>query len=405
MKISKRQKFLLIVPLVFLPLALLAYWYLQKNPVQSTRGTSGINVNLPTVNQDKKDPRNKMSYYKKAESDSAKWEEMTKKDPYYDLNPKEVPHVAKSLDLRVEGPSSKLVAPDNTYTDPNEEMVHRKLDELEKILNTPDMPSEQVRPDPSIELPSTDIDQLELMMEQMTTPEAEDPELEQLNNMLETILDIQHPQRVQHRLEELSRENKGHVYAVSTGQKETPISVLDQGKTSPAAPGFFGLEPFPQEGTAQNTIPAVIHETQSLVTGSTIKLRLVRDIFIAGEQIPKGNFVFGTVNISGERLNIRIDGIRYRNSLFPVNLEAYSIDGNQGLHIPGAIARKVAKESSGQTVQGLGLGTFDNSLEAQAASAGVEATKNLLSRKAKLIKVTVKAGDQVLLKDMNQKNN
>lgn len=405
MKISKKQKILLIVPLVVIPLTLLVYWYLHGNPVQNNKGSSGINLNLPTVNHEKEDPRNKMSYYNKAESDSAKWKEMTKKDPYYDLNPKEVPQQKNSLDFKNERPPTKIVAPDNSYTDPNEEMVYRKLDELEKILNAPEVFPQQARTDPVIEFPSSDVERLELMMEQMTAPEGEDPELKQLNSMLETILDIQHPQRVQDRLEELSVKNKGQVYAVSTAQKETPISVLDRRNAAPEEPGFFGLEPFPGDDNSLNTIPAVIHETQSLVTGATIKLRLSQDIFIAGKKIPKGNFVFGTVNISGERLNIKIDGIQYKNSLFPVNLEAYSIDGNQGLHIPGSIARKVAKESSGQTVQGLGLTTFNNSLQAQAASAGVEATKNLLSRKAKLIKVTVKAGDRVLLKDMNQKNN
>ncbi len=118
----------------------------------------------------------------------------------------------------------------------------------------------------------------------------------------------------------------------------------------------------------------------------------------------KGHFVFGKVNISGERLDIAVDGIRHQNSLFPVELQVYSMDGIQGLHIPGAITRKVAKESAGQAVQGFGLTSFDTSLEAQAASAGIEATRSLLSKKAKRIKVTVKAGDRVLLKDKKQKN-
>jgi hypothetical protein len=40
----------------------------------------------------------------------------------------------------------------------------------------------------------------------------------------------------------------------------------------------------------------------------------------------------------------------------------------------------------------------------QAASAGIEAAKTLLSKKSKLIKVTVKAGYQVLLRDEQQKS-
>jgi hypothetical protein len=40
----------------------------------------------------------------------------------------------------------------------------------------------------------------------------------------------------------------------------------------------------------------------------------------------------------------------------------------------------------------------------QATSAGIEAAKTLFSKKVKLIKVTVKAGYQVLLYDEKQSN-
>jgi hypothetical protein len=41
-------------------------------------------------------------------------------------------------------------------------------------------------------------------------------------------------------------------------------------------------------------------------------------------------------------------------------------------------------------------------LGAQAASAGIDAAKGLIRKKAKLVKVTVKAGYRVLLKDEKQ---
>jgi hypothetical protein len=41
------------------------------------------------------------------------------------------------------------------------------------------------------------------------------------------------------------------------------------------------------------------------------------------------------------------------------------------------------------------------SIGVQAASAGISAAKNLLSKKVRLIKVTVKAGYRVLLWDKN----
>jgi hypothetical protein len=46
--------------------------------------------------------------------------------------------------------------------------------------------------------------------------------------------------------------------------------------------------------------------------------------------------------------------------------------------------------------------SLDPSVGAQAMSAGIEATKTLLSRKVKLIKVMVKAGYKIYLKDDNR---
>jgi hypothetical protein len=54
-------------------------------------------------------------------------------------------------------------------------------------------------------------------------------------------------------------------------------------------------------------------------------------------------------------------------------------------------------------MQTIGLTSLDPSWGAQAASAGIEAAKTLFSKKVKLIKVTVKAGYQVLLRDEKQK--
>jgi conjugative transposon TraM protein len=149
----------------------------------------------------------------------------------------------------------------------------------------------------------------------------------------------------------------------------------------------------------------VIHETQTVVNGSTVKLRLVKDIFINGVLIPKDNFLFGTASLNGERLNIKISSIRFHNSLFPVELSVYDMDGISGIYIPGAITRDVAKQSADRATQGLGLTTLDPSIGAQAANAGIEAARSLVSKKVKLIKVTLKAAYQVLLKDEQQKIN
>ncbi|WP_448635361.1 conjugative transposon protein TraM [Pedobacter panaciterrae] len=157
------------------------------------------------------------------------------------------------------------------------------------------------------------------------------------------------------------------------------------------------------DSVPQNAIEAVVHENQVLVNGSTVKLRLLDTIHVKGTIIPKDNFVYGTVSLEGERLTIKIKGLRFKKSLFPVQLSVFDIDGLDGIYIPGAIARDVAKQSADQTIQAIGMSTFDQSLGVQAAGAGIEAAKSLFSKKIKLIKVMVKAGYKVLLRDDQQK--
>jgi conjugative transposon TraM protein len=149
----------------------------------------------------------------------------------------------------------------------------------------------------------------------------------------------------------------------------------------------------------ENSFEAVIHDTQELVAGATVKMRLLNDIYINGNHIPRNQFVFGVCSINGERLTIEVGSIRTGNSLLPISLTVYDMDGLEGIYIPGAITRDAAKQASDDAMQNIQLMSLDPSIGAQAASAGIEATKGLLSKKAKLVKVTVKSGYRILLKD------
>jgi conjugative transposon TraM protein len=130
-------------------------------------------------------------------------------------------------------------------------------------------------------------------------------------------------------------------------------------------------------------------------------MELLQDISVNGFRIPKNQFVFGQCALNGDRLTISVNSIHYDNSIFPVSLSVYDIDGLEGIHVPGAIARDAAKKASNQAVQGLQMSSLDPSLEVQAANAGIEAAKGMLSKKTRLIQVTVKAGYKVYLKDQN----
>ena len=161
---------------------------------------------------------------------------------------------------------------------------------------------------------------------------------------------------------------------------------------------FFGVEE-DTDPVEQNTVEAVVHQTQTVVNGAVVKIRLLNDIYLNGSLIKKGNFVFGVAELNGERLEININSIRNNNSLYPVKLEVFDIDGLPGIYIPGAISRDVAKQSTDNSLQLLELTSMDPSFKAQAAATGINAAKSLLSKKVKQVKVLVKAGYKVLLRD------
>lgn len=428
-KFLRQRKFFMVMPLLVLPFMTLMFWSLgggKMDNVNAQDVKKGFNMQLPGANLKDDKPLDKLSYYEKAASDSLKLEQQIKNDPYYKMSLDTDTITSHFMDTSMPGIKySDAVKKVNTktgsgYTDPNEAKVYRKLAQLNEAMNSAANP--QINVDESntpngttsASVNSSDVDRLEQMMNAMNQKNGDDPEMQQLNSMLERILDIQHPDRVQEKIRKASETRKGQVFAVSAKTLPNPVSLLENGGSNnvrsdtgfsfPSQNGFFSLDDALSDAT-QNAIEAVIHETQTLVNGSTVKLRLVNDIYINGVLIPKNNFVFGTAQLNGERLGIKISSIRYRNSLFPVELQVYDIDGMDGIYIPGAITRDVAKESADRSIQGIGYTTLDPSIGAQAASAGIEAAKTLFSKKVKLIKVTVKAGYQVLLHDEKQKQN
>jgi conjugative transposon TraM protein len=232
----------------------------------------------------------------------------------------------------------------------------------------------------------------------------EDPEMEHLNGMMDKILDIQHPERVKERIRQKSVVHDGQPFEIREYKARSESNLLVNNKVTLSnhfsTNQFYSLqEDSNKVWTEENCIPAIVDESQTVVSGSLVKLRLMNDVAINGSRIPKGTLLFGTGTLDRERLIVTIKSIRFKNFLFPVDLAVFDLDGIEGLYIPGAISNDVARQSADKAVQGIGLITSEQTLETQAASAGIEAAKTLLSKKAKLIKVVLKPGYQVLLRN------
>ncbi|MBC3538974.1 conjugative transposon protein TraM [Rufibacter sediminis] len=151
-----------------------------------------------------------------------------------------------------------------------------------------------------------------------------------------------------------------------------------------------------------NTISAVIHSDQTLVSGATVKLRLLNDIKLEGTLIPKNTFVYGVASVKNERLDITVENIRHGKDILPVAMKVYDNDGLPGVSIPGSLDREAGKQAMGSMAssgsynvtmaQGVG-----EQVAMQAAQGGINGVKALASKKARLERVHVKANYRVYL--------
>lgn len=85
---------------------------------------------------------------------------------------------------------------------------------------------------------------------------------------------------------------------------------------------------------SDNLISAVIHERlKNINEESQIKLRLMDDVTINGECIPKNTVVFATARLSADRVYLTTETVTYKKKDYPFNAEVYDLDGMEGLDI------------------------------------------------------------------------
>lgn len=392
-KFLRQRKFLMVLPLLVLPFITMIFWSFGSGKAgalqaQTAIANKGLNTKLPDAHNSENKGTDKLSFYQQADKDSVLLKQQMQNDPYY----KDVPEAEKQMVQEQTVQHHSILLNNKNGVDANEEKVNEKLQQLQTIINQPQQQAQaSYISDKEQSGNNPDINRLEKMMQAMKNDNNDDKEMQQLSGVMDKILDLQHPERMNEKLKEQSLKNKQQVFVVSLND------------TVKHAKGFYSLDDNGSSESHQNTIEAIIPETQTLVGGATVKLLLANDIYINGVLIPRNSFVYGTATLNNERLRINIASLRYKNNIIPVSLEVYDIDGLQGIYIPGSVNRDVVKESSNEAINALGLTTLDPSLAAQATGAGIQAAKTLLSKKVKQIKVTIKEGYKILLKDNNQK--
>lgn len=199
--------------------------------------------------------------------------------------------------------------------------------------------------------------------------------------------------------------------AAPKGTEMTELAPTSGIQTSKNA--FYGTGTFRRERKVRKegmSIEAVVHSSSTIVSGSTVKLRLLNDMKLADVTIPKNSFLYGVATIDGERVKIEVGSLRHQQDVYPLKLNAYDLDGQLGLFLPGGIERDLAKATASQTIGSVPSSQFfvsSNStasqqvagqVAGQVAQTSVEGVKGLLSRRARMVKATLKANYKLILK-------
>lgn len=373
--LQQQRKFLLVLPLLILPF-LIAGWYGMgggrgSNNSGAAASQMGFNMELPKAHFDKKEKiLDKMDYYKRADADSVRKREYLQQDPYRSQMLRSAVRAGNAR-----GPAKAIQAavfkPNLSGENPRAEELLKKLEVLKKVVlqgdpAAPHVASARERSE-TVQLHLPEERTVDLPVQPLNPVVHEpDPQLERLNQMLDKIMRIQ------------------------------------GANSNPESPGAKVTAKVNQEvvsGGIDTAVRAVVEGDQELINGATIALRLAEGASIKGTLLPSGQLLYGTALLRNDRLEIRISTIRNNQAIYSTALEIYDMDGLPGIHIPDRLGRQVARESAGQGISSLNMATYDPTIGGQALNAGIQAAKSLFSRKVRQVRVLVKGGYQVLLRN------
>jgi conjugative transposon TraM protein len=401
-KQKRERKFSLALPILTLPFLCLAFWAMGggKGNLEGIEDQQGLNMTLPEA-QIESYSMNKLESYEQAEKKASQIREQMRMDPFANSSTEQV-DTSRRFSLGSEQ-KSKLQETENA--------VQEKLSDLQKLITQPEITNKPVQEEhlarERLQKPvpiDPDMRRLEAMMASVIEPEMEDPEMERIDSMLDKLLDVQHPQRVHERMSQTNALQREGVFSVSL-DREAPQAehYNESGYPKKERNGFYSLENERKQSFAsiQPAITARVTKDQEVVTGASIEMELTQSVFIEGVEFPNGTRVTGRCSLNGERLNIEVQRIRSGNLIVPVNLKAMDLDALPGIRIPNAITGDAVKQGADDGVQSMNMMSMSSSWEAQASMAGMETVKGILSKKAKLVKVTVKAGHPLLLADQS----
>jgi conjugative transposon TraM protein len=398
----RKRKMLLLLPVILIPLLTLGFYGLgggagteRAKPITSTKG---LNLRLPEARFDAvKKNMNKLGLYQQSDEDSVRLRERRKQDPYYEWKDPSAGSTISAGRVTGKSPADKW-APLSRTADTQATEFLRRLDHLKGMLSNR-KPAEV--PHETSELP---------VIAAPSYPAIKrsegDPDLDKLNSLMEKVLKLRYGKQSAPQDTVSSVRVGGAAGVLSLAERKEEVTTLAEEPEDGLETGFIYLDDrATNDSVAEQMIVAAVDRGQTVVSGEEVTFRTIDVGRLGGIAVPKGTLLSGKANLSGERLLVTNSSARIGNRVLPVALDVVDLDGVAGIHVKGSIDRDVAKESAGEAIGTVGVMSADPGITGQATAAGMQAAKNLLSRKMRLVRVGLPAGYRVLLqnKGVNRK--
>ena len=155
-------------------------------------------------------------------------------------------------------------------------------------------------------------------------------------------------------------------------------------------------------GLERNTLQVQIDRTVVLKEGDDVVLRLLEDARIQDLRLPRQSRIVAQAKVEGNRMHLIVKSIEQLGRILPIKLSAYDMDGQDGVYIPELENMSALKEMGANVGGTMGTSfTFASSAKDQiiseTASGVMQGASQLLQKKLRTIKVTIKGGYKLYL--------
>lgn len=155
---------------------------------------------------------------------------------------------------------------------------------------------------------------------------------------------------------------------------------------------------------SSNTLfKACIHGDQTVVTGSTVRMRMLEDAVVCGMKILANTLFYGVATLGANRLEVVVNNLKVGNTISPVSFVIFDNDAMEGLNLPNNMKAQAAKRMQQGLVQNIdmplaSIGTMTSEITS-AVNATTQIAKQILNMKLSQVKVHLKSNYQMYIQE------